>query len=116
MGGKAWAIWVEGMLVEFLILKVSVISGRSYTEVQCYQESLEHDPRHAIAWRCLGAAGGGTVDGKVYTQDQCYEEYAKLDPTRKAAKAWYHLGVAGGGTFGGRTYTQAECYQESLKH
>jgi len=49
----------------------SVVNGNKYSEIECYQRTLELDPACAAAWKNLAVKGGGRVNGSEYSHVDC---------------------------------------------
>ena len=89
-----------------------VIAGRQYSELECFQKSLEVDPNIGIRFY-LGSKGGGEVAGRQYSEAECYQHSLEIDPYPTAARI--NLGVKGVGEVAGRQYSEAECFQHPLE-
>ncbi len=57
------------------------LNGMSYTQRQCFVESLTHNPNNSAVWYNLGVSMNATeqaqVNGESYTRSQCMEEAVK---------------------------------------
>ena len=58
------------------------VSGQDYEPRECYQQSVQKDCEHILAWEAYGQAGGGQVQGDperdTFTGAQCFQRASEL--------------------------------------
>ena len=110
------------------------VGGQSYTNQQCYVQSLTLDPKNAKSWfnygTSLGLGETAQVRGQTYTEQQCYVQ--ALTWGSSIAGAWTNLGATLGlgetaqvwgqsytkvqeaALVGSQCFTKQQCYVHSL--
>eukprot|EP00658_Telonema_sp_P-2_P085078 TRINITY_DN9613_c0_g1_i1.p1 TRINITY_DN9613_c0_g1~~TRINITY_DN9613_c0_g1_i1.p1 ORF type:complete len:343 (-),score=39.85 TRINITY_DN9613_c0_g1_i1:223-1251(-) len=98
-----------------------VVSGATYTEMQCYIKAIEVDPLCAEAWYKIGNHHSSedpiSLNGKSYTSKDCFVQALEIDPRNDTywSSLALEISVKESVTVSGICYTRKLCYERAVE-